>query len=361
MLVLARDGGVGWRSGIWTGLCFAAAIGTKANAVFPAVGILLAVAAARGWQNPALRRRLVGSALTITLVGLIWAIAIWLPNQKAVAIDVKIWGAYGFTLSPVRLALLIGSYGAGYNDNLYSFLLAPALVLAGAGTVAIAALRRRLTSAQARVAIAAFGWAAFGFGTLMIENHRPNRYVVPLVPALAILAAVGLYVAAQWLRERAATATASASDGTPATDGTAAHGQQRRRWNPRLTVPVLTAFVFVAATAPGLAWYAVWAHGATYDLPAAQDQFARVTPDNVVVAGPDAAIFELKSRATTVIFGSVAGPANDGDLYAQGVRWYLVPTNAAPPPGVPGDIWAERQQVTCTTYGGTTQCLYHLP
>jgi hypothetical protein len=335
------------------------AIGTKPNAAFPAVGILLALAVARGWQNPALRRWLAGSALTIALAGLTWVIAIWLPNQKAVAIDVQIWGVYGFTLAPVRLVLLIGSYGAGYNDNLYSFLLAPALALAGAGTVSIAALRRRLTSAQARLAIAAFGWAAFGFGTLMIEDHRPNRYVVPLVPALAILATVGLYVAAQWLRERAATATAA--DATAATDGTVAHGQQRRRWNPRLTGPVLTALVFVAATAPGLAWYAVWAHGATYDLPAVQDQFARVTPDNVVVAGPDAALFELKSKATTVIFGSVAGPANDGDLYAQGVRWYLVATNAAAPRGVPGDVWAARQQVACTTYGGANQCLYHLP
>ena len=55
-------------------------------------------------------------------------ITIWLPNQNAVAIDVNRSGVYGFTLAPVRPALLIGSYGAGYNDNLYSFLLAPALV-----------------------------------------------------------------------------------------------------------------------------------------------------------------------------------------------------------------------------------------
>jgi hypothetical protein len=121
--------------------------------------------------------------------------------------------------------------------------------------------------------------------------------------------------------------------------------------------PVDAALVGVGSL---LCW-AGSAYGATYDLPAVQDQFARVTPDNVVVTGPDSAIFELKPNATTVIYGSVAGPANDDDLYAQDVRWYLVPINAAPPPGVPNDVWAARQQVACTTYRGTTQCLYRLP
>ena len=193
----------------------------------------------------------------------------------------------------------------------------------------------------------------------MIEDHRPNRYVVPLVPALAILATGGP------LCRRAMASRASRHRDRGRRDC-----RDRRYCRARSAAAALEPTpdgaspdrtVFVAATAPGLAWYAVWAHGATYDLPAVQDQFARVTPDNVVVAGPDAALFELKSKATTVIFGSVAGPANDGDLYAQGVRWYLVATNAAAPRGVPDDVWAARQQVACTTYGGANQCLYHLP
>jgi hypothetical protein len=368
VFVLVRDNRLGWRWGVLSGLCFALAIGTKPNAAFSTLGILIALAIARGWRIPALRRWLVGAAATIVVGGLVWAVVIWLPNQKAIATDIRIWNVYQFTLSPGTLARRIGSYAAGNNDHLYGYLLAPALALAAAGAVAIVVLRRRLTPMQARLAIAAFGWAAFGFGTLMLVTYRPNRYVVPLVPAMAILAAVGLNLAAGWLRERLGqepqTKAAAAGDTpkpvatTTAADGSAARPTARPTAR-RLAVPVAAALVFVAAAGPGLAWYAHWARGATYDLPAIQDQFARYAPANTEVAGGPAAILLMKSKSSTVITGNAA--ANAGDLYAKGVRWYLVRIDAGAPIGVPADVWSARRQMTCAAYEGATQCLYRLP
>jgi hypothetical protein len=64
----------------------------------------------------------------------------------------------------------------------------------------------------------------------------------------------------------------------------------------------------------------------------------------------------MKSRAVTI----TVGLANNGNLYAQGVRWYLVASGASAPRGVSNAIWASRQRVLCGTYGRATECLYHV-
>ena len=124
----------------------------------------------------------------------------------------------------------------------------------------------------------------------------------------------------------------------------------------------MAVVAIVAAMAPGLAWYGNWARHATYDLVAIQNQFADAVPPGQIVAGDDSALFFMRSKARTFILDQ----ANNGDIYAQGARWYLLPfdaanpNDAAIPNGVPEAVWAARERVMCASWRGGTECLFHL-
>jgi 4-amino-4-deoxy-L-arabinose transferase-like glycosyltransferase len=357
-LELAREGRLNLRSGIVTGFCYAVAIGTKPSALFEVVGILAAMGAVWGRRDSAMRLWIVASGAVIALAGLVWAIVIWLPNQAAVAIDFKIWPTMQWSVTPGQLVHSVTSYVTNDSDHLYGSLLLALIVLGLAGLVTIVVLRERLSQVQARMAVAGFAWAAAGFGVLAVVSYRPNRYVVPLVPSLAILAAIGLSLFIDWLRERLAQ---PAEDGGLRDAGEAsvsAGGSARaRRLAPHLTAAV----AIVIAVTPGLAWYGNWARHATYNLPAIQSQFADAVPRGEIVAGTaggDPPTMMLSSGAKLV----VVGLANLGDLYAQGARWYLQPASVATAPsGVPPGVWAARERVTCATWRDMLTCLYHLP
>jgi len=358
VLVLARGNRLNLRGGMLSGLCFAVAIGSKPSALFAVIGILVAMAAFSGWRDSGMRRWIAGSVGVIVAAGLLWLVVVGLPNQAALAIDVKIWPPYKWNLTPDALIVSTGGYLIGRNDNLYSFLLLPLIVLGFGGLVSVVALRKRLGEAQARLAAAAFGWAAFGFGILMIVSYRPDRYVVPLVPSMAILAAIGLNVSLGWWRERRAEANAAAADGAAA-DAIAEEGAATRSSDKpiRLAPGAVAAVAILLAVAPGLAWYGNWARKATYETVAIQNQFADVVPPGEIVAGGNVALFLMRSEAKTVIVGL----ANNGDLYAQGTRWYLLAVDATAPVGVPDSVWAARERVECATWRGGQTCLFHLP
>ena len=109
--------------------------------------------------------------------------------------------------------------------------------------------------------------------------------------------------------------------------------------------------------APGLAWYGNWARHATYDLVAIQNQFADAVPPGQMVAGGNSALFLMRSKAKTVVVGL---HANEGDLYAQGARWYLLSDKDPDPTDVPNSVWAARERVMCASWRGGTVCLFHL-
>ena len=330
------------------------------SASFAAAGVLVVVGLGLAWRDRAAARWLAGAVIAIVLAGLAWAIVIWLPNRDAVSMDFRIWEQFQLRLAPQAMWRSAVAYLRG-SDGVLGPVLAPLLALAAAGIVATLALRRRLGKAEARLALAAAGWAAFGFGILMVVQYRPNRYVVPLVPALAILAAVGLHLAGLWLRERfqgdtgaPAEIDAAAAGSAAAAGGTAAAGSGRMG---RVAGPALAAVAILLAAGPGLSWYATWAGQSTGDLTSIQNDFAPLVPAGQTVAGRDSALYLMKSRAVTLI----TQVANEGDLYARGTRYYLLPADAAAPTGVSAAAWTARERIRCATYGAVTECLFHVP
>lgn len=350
-LILAREDRLTWRWGALSGVCYAVAIGTKPSALFAVVGIVAVVGAVWGRRDPGVRRWVMASSAVVALAGLVWAIAIWLPNRAAVAIDATIWPPYQWNVTPVELFDSIKAYLTGKSDHIFGWLLLPLIGLGCAGSLTILGWRARLSRAQARMAVAAFAWAAFGFGILMVVSYRPNRYVVPLVPPLAILAAIGLNLFLAWLRERLAGHHAAGS-APEAEEAAAGPGRARR-----LVTGVVAGAAILVAVFPGLAWYGNWAGHATYDMVAIQNQFADAVPPGGMVAGSaNSALFLMRSKAKTVIVGL----ANRGDLYAQGARWYIQINSATPPNGVPAPAWAARELIMCATWRGDDVCLFHV-
>jgi MFS family permease len=343
-LLMADDRRLSFRWGLLAGAFFAAAVGAKPLAAFSAAGIVVALSLL-GRPAAEIRRWLAGVVAAVAACGLLWLAVVWLPNREAVAIDLRIWAPEQLSLTPAGIIASISSYVGGDNDGLPGFLLGPLLLLGVAGLAAIAVFHRRLDQTQARLAAAAIGWALAGFAIVVIASYRPNRYLVPVVPALAIVAAIGLRAASEWLAEML-------GPGSP--------GPRLRARALRL-VPVALAIVLAAA--PGLNWYYDWSRHATYTLPEIQKRFAALVPPGERVAGRESGLFLMRSKAIAVEVQLTQRDteANAGDLYSGGMRWYLQPTVEPAPPGVPASVWARREIVACATWDRLNECLIKLP
>jgi 4-amino-4-deoxy-L-arabinose transferase-like glycosyltransferase len=361
-LVLAADERLTVRWGVVSGLCYALAIATKASAAVEVAGVMAAVILIVAWRDPDARRWLVGAVAAMVVAGLVWLAVIWLPNRSAVSLDLRIWAPVRLSLSPVEAIKDAVRYMLTDNDKLFGFLLGPLVLLGGVGLAVVAVLHRRLSRSQARLAMVSLGWIVFGFGVLLIVSYRPNRYVVPIVPPLAIAAALGLHLLLQWSTDAAGRSTARRASGDQAPDTEAAMPRSGARpIAARAIATLLIVAVTAVAVAPGLQWYSSWARHATYTMPAAQASLADAAPDGQRVAGTESAIFLLRSHAITLLTQRVGGVANNGNLYAQGVRYYLVPADDPAPAGVPDVTWAARRPIFCAVYGGVNECLYRLP
>jgi hypothetical protein len=361
-LVLGSGERLSFRWGLVAGACFAIAIGTKPSAGFSIAGILVALGAVWGWRREDVRRWLAGAVVSIGFFGLAWLLVVWLPNRDAVAMDIRIWAPVHLSLTPLGMLRSLSSYLRGNSDGVIGLLLGPLIALAGAGVVGIAALRKRLDPDQARLAVVGLGWVAAGFWVVIVASYRPNRYVMPVIPGLAILAAVGLAQIAGWVSDRLAlTPAASPPEGKAATSGHVKPDAGRRK--SRALTPAFACLAIAMAAAPGLGLFYSWNRQATYELPQIQDRMAALVPPGTRVAGRESGLFLAKSKALTleVQLTQTDTAANAGDLYSDGVRWYLQPTTAPIPPGVPASVWAQRQNVDCAPWGGLTECLIKLP
>ena len=332
VVLATRAGGErGGRFGLLAGLALAIAIGTKPNAGFAAVGILVGVAVVGARRDPAVRRWLAGAVTGIAACGLAWLAAFGIPHLAEVAADVRIWPQQHLPRSLGDLFYAVAHYPFSSDGAIPA---AGPLGLAGiAGLAGTAARWRDVDPTGRRLVAAAGGWLVAGTVPLLILSYHPNRYVMPLLPALSILLAAGLAALGPTL---------------------AGMTTLRRR-------AVLLTLV-AALALPGSLAYAGWIAGSQRSLVTTQADFERLLPADAVVEGDFAPLFAMTSHARTIVAWPGAG-VNAGDVYAaQGVRW-LVGAPDAPPSWVTRHpaAWSGRRSLECLTWGDDDVCLFALP
>jgi hypothetical protein len=207
---------------------------------------------------------------------------------------------------------------------------APLLVGSILGIGLLVAGWRSLEAGRRTLASAAIGWLAFGMATLLVASYRPSRYVVPMLPAMAILTGFAVALAMERLR--------------PA----------------RMVVAVATVVLCISVALPGVRDLAGWTGGATYRLPRIQAELLELVTDGDAIEGASAPTFAMRVPVPAI----VARPGlNDGDLYAtHGVRWLLAdplarPAWAADHP----EAWADRARIACYPWTSGEACLIRIP
>ena len=284
-----------------------------------------------GGRSGAVRRWLGGAALAIVLAGLAWVAFIGLPNQAAVATDLRIWPAEPIVASvPVVLRRVL--VFAVHNDG-FLVLSAPILIFGSLGWIAAIRARGKLAGGSIALLAGASGWLVGGFGLLALAPYRPNRYEVPLLPALAILGAIGWSVVSPRLRRV-----------------------------PPARLAALRAVVAAALILPGLILFGGWMSAATSRLPDIQASVRAILPAGAVVQGDDAPAFALQAPVVTLV-SHAATRVNPGDLYvSRGVRWYVGVGGSAPTWATLHRVeWAARVSRFCARWGGREVCLWQVP
>ena len=158
------------------------------------LGVVL-VAAARRRDRRALAMGLAGLA-TLVLAGAAWLVAVALPNWERFRTALRIWPTVEYLGTPLAIAGRVGRYVADSDQALGRSL--PLLLAAALGLAALARRWSRLDPA-ARDALVMAGlwgvglWLAVAVGDYLPGHYTaPNRYVVPALPGLAVLAGFGL-------------------------------------------------------------------------------------------------------------------------------------------------------------------------
>ncbi len=315
-------------TGVLAGVALALAIATKASAGFAAAGMLGGVALA-GWREAGIRRAVAGAVLGLLVVALAWAAVFALPQPAALATDLRIWAPEPLPHSVTELIRRITSYPTRSDGGIP---LALPLLVAGAGGLFLVLVRRAdLTAEQRRLAAACVGWFAVGMGVLLVVPYRPNRYLVPLLPPLAVLAGLGFALAVRWAGER------------------------------RILAAGAGLALAIALVAPGVALDLGWVTSTPSTLPAVQARIAALVPPGSVIQGDLAPVLAMQARATTIV-SRPATSVNPGDLYeTRGVRWVLTPGPAPEWAALHRAAWEARTRELCVAWGPGETCLYRLP
>ena len=309
--------------GIAAGSALALAIATKPSAAFAVTGMLMAALLAGG-AVAGLRRRIAVSTAVIGASGLAWVVVV-LAQPGLRSSILRIWPQQELPGSLSALWERVREYVPNSDGALAAA--APLLVGSTVGSVLGILSWRRLEPSRRAMLAAAIGWFAAGVLILVVVPYRPNRYVVPLLPALAIVTALGAGIVTDRLRRIG-----------------------------RRSGLVSLATLLVSIAAPGVIAVGSWTSAATYRLPAIQARMVELVEDHAPIEGGLAPTLAMRVRAPAIVpsFG-----VNAGNLYEEyGVRWLLIardgrPAWAADDP----DAWASREVVECFRWLPAETCL----
>jgi hypothetical protein len=259
-------------------------VSAKATAVVPAVAMLGVVLGA-GLLGRDRRAVLAGLA---ALGGAVAAAAGWfllvaLPNLERLRVALRIWPRVSYPHTPAGVLERLGDYLA-FSDhalNRSTPLLLGALV--GLGALGV---RWRALDPAARAALVMAGLWGFGLWlALAVGSYSPNRYIVPALPGMAVLAGFGL-----------------ASTVTPLPRG------------PARTALVVALGLFLAV--PGTVRYLDEAAGSGHQREADQRTLAAALPPDAVVFGHYAPTLLFDTNHELMTLWPSAG-ANAGDPVAR--------------------------------------------
>jgi hypothetical protein len=167
-----------WRpsraAGAGLGLLIAAAVSVKANALLPGLAGLAALVVAGG----------------------AWLAAVALPNWDRFRTSLRIWPTVEYLDGPAAIAGRLGRYLADSDQALGRSL--PLLLAAALGVAALARRWPRLAPEARDALVMALLWGTGLWLAVAVADYlpghygAPNRYVVPALPGLAVLAGFGL-------------------------------------------------------------------------------------------------------------------------------------------------------------------------
>lgn len=316
--------------GVIGGTCLALAIGTKPSAAAAAIGLIAGGGAAAWNRGRPIDVRLAWALGAIALAGIAWAALVWLPQRDAIEVALRWWpttpGSAWWDWIVYARRYLRASDGA--------ITLTLPLIAAAAAGAWLAARRWHTLSAAQRTAIgASIGWVFLGMLLIVVTAYRPNRYVVPLLPGLAMLAGVAASIL--WKRLSA------------------------RRTGRTIVMVALIGLV----SAPGLVMWARWMDAATHRLPLIQAEVAALVGSSAAVEGGLAPAFAMRAPVPTLVVRPELG-INAGDLYvSHGVRWLVANESYRPKwADAHPDEWAARRIIRCYPWGpGPETCLIRIP
>jgi 4-amino-4-deoxy-L-arabinose transferase-like glycosyltransferase len=336
-----------WRptpiAGVGLGLLLAAAVSVKATALLPAVVMLatILVAAVRRRDRPALTMGLAAAA-SAALVALAWLLVVALPNWERLRTAVRVWPQVDYLDDPLGIAGRVWRHLAASDQAVGRSL--PLLLAAAVGLAVLAVRWRRLQppARDALVMAAAWGiglWAVVAAGDYLPGHYAaPNRYPVPALPGLAVLAGFGL----------AFVAYRAGGDA-----GTAA-GQRR--------AAVAGVVLGLAVAVPGVATYLDGALRSGRTREADQRMLAAAVSEDAVVYGAYAPTLLFDTRLATLTPWPSADANVRDPVGRLGVTHVLVGNGPADPTGrVPTIV--EQGPITVlprVPWGGQELALYAL-
>ena len=312
-------------AGVLAGTGFLIAVGSKPSAIAPIAGLLIGALVVRD-ARAAVGPRVMIALATLATVGIAWLVGVGIAGIS-VTDALRPWPDTGLAAPPNEILERIGRYFVGQDDRA---IVANWTLITGtvAGLVSIRHFRARLTTEQRVVIAASIGWLLVGIVVLLVVAYRPSRYVVPLLPPMALLTGVGAALLVTGL--------------------------------PLRRPAIMAAALATAMGAAGVVSLVAWTRDATYRLPAIQREVMDLLPEGAVVQGGFAPTLAMRAPVTTVI---PQGEVNRGDVYDRlGVRWVLeAPAEPIDWLGAHHSAWEARETVGCWSWRRGDLCLHRVP